>query len=91
MRTYQGWLYNLFAADFGDMCWKIGDRQHVKSVVRDFVWDKKGVSRVLPRGRVETESDEEPPPPAPPRRDFLDDAEDPVPEILDLFDYKSSQ
>jgi hypothetical protein len=29
MRIYQGWVYNLFTADFGDMCWKMDDRKHL--------------------------------------------------------------
>jgi hypothetical protein len=94
MRTYQSWLYHLFPADFGDMCWKIADRKNVKGVVRDFVWDKKGVNRDILREARMAASDEEYAPPAPedepappPRPDFLPEADDPTPEILDLFDY----
>jgi hypothetical protein len=47
MRTYQGWVYDLFPADFGDMCWKMGDRKGVKNIVRDFIFDKKGFSRFI--------------------------------------------
>jgi hypothetical protein len=87
MRTYQGWLYNLFPADFGDMCWKIGDRKNVKLIVRDFVWDKKGFNRTIRRDTDPDGSDNEAPPPPAPPANFLDDAEDATPEILDLFDY----
>ncbi|OHT06537.1 hypothetical protein TRFO_25423 [Tritrichomonas foetus] len=45
MRIYQQWLYQVFPADFGDMCWKISDMGPVKSAVRNFVFDKKGIER----------------------------------------------
>jgi hypothetical protein len=72
MRTYQGWLYNLFPADFGDMCWKIADRKQVKSIVRDFVWDKRGIRRIV-REAGSGSSDDEPPP-----RNFIDEFENPT-------------
>lgn len=45
MRTYQQWLYQLFPADFRDMCWALPDRKGVKATVRDFVFDMRGRER----------------------------------------------
>jgi hypothetical protein len=103
MRTYQAWLYGLFPADFGDMCWKMGDRKGVKNIVRDFVFDKKGFSRFIGNdgepihGQPKSSSSDDENPPAPPpqqplKKDgFLSDDDDRVDpadaEILDLFDY----
>ena len=46
MRIYQQWLYGVFPGDFGDMCWKLPERKGVKGIVRDFVYDIKGLERL---------------------------------------------
>lgn len=45
MRMYQQWFYRMFPADFGDMCWRVSSVKGVKSAVRDFVFDLRGLTR----------------------------------------------
>ena len=50
MRIYQQWIFQLFPADFGDMCWKLNETSAVKNIVRNYVFEKKGrtiVERIL--------------------------------------------
>ncbi|KAH0785733.1 hypothetical protein GPJ56_010295 [Histomonas meleagridis] len=47
MRYYQQWLYHIFPADFGDMCWKIDQFPGTKKICRNFVDDKKGYDRFV--------------------------------------------
>lgn len=47
MRYYQQWLYQLYPADFGDMCEKIGGYNGVRNICREFVDDRNGSGRYI--------------------------------------------
>ena len=47
MEIYQKWLFQLFPADFNDMCWKIADYQGVRNIVRSFVLNLQDSSLII--------------------------------------------
>lgn len=49
MRIYQQWVFQLFPADFGDMCNKLNSLPSVKKIVKSFVFDKKGFNSISDR------------------------------------------
>lgn len=56
MRYYQQWFYQLYPADFGDMCEKIDQFNGVKNICREFVDDRNGYSRYVQNIEEENES-----------------------------------
>ena len=56
MRYYQQWFYQLYPADFGDMCEKIDQFNGMRNICREFVDDRNGYSRYVQNIEDETES-----------------------------------
>ena len=83
MRMYQHWLYRLFPADFGDMCWKIADRKGVKAYVRNFTFDVRGIDAAFGTNEDSDLNDDGELPPAPQMPP--QNADEPsIPGIMDL-------
>lgn len=49
MQIYQKWIFQLYNADFGDMCYKLNKLPSVKKIVKSFVFDKKGFNSISDR------------------------------------------
>ena len=101
MRIYQQWIFQLFPADFGDMCNKLNSLPTVKRIVRNFIFDKKGFSiqandRLLEDFLGEENEDEKneneeqvPKPTAP--QNFLDDDDIPDIDLNEIAEKKENE
>lgn len=104
MRIYQQWIFQLFPADFGDMCSKLNQLPAVKKIVKTYVFEKKGfgtgvANRIL-SNFIDDENDEnenndnenyQPEDQAQEKSHFLDDNNDTDIDIADGLDNNSEQ
>ena len=47
MKKYQLWLYQLYPADFEDMCWKLIKTICIKSTIQQKIYKFKGINRII--------------------------------------------
>lgn len=97
MKIYQKWIFQVFPADFGDMCSKLNQLPAVKKIVKNFVFDKKGFNSISSRildNFIDSDDDENEkkdeenfqPPPNQEKSRFLDEDDDIDLSIPDNFD-----